>query len=109
MITAILRIPVSEQRKDEVARLLRSLIEPTRVETGCISCHLYEELKAPFWLAWVEEWETRVDLDRHLRSPRFKKILAALDMAEAEPDVRFNTVAEISGMQLIEDVRRSSS
>ena len=109
MITAILRIPVSEKRKDEVVQLLRSLIEPTSVETGCINCHLYQELKNPFLLAWVEEWETRVDLDRHLRSPRFKKILAALDMAEAEPEVRFNTVAEVSGMQLIEDARRSSS
>ena len=78
MITALLRIPVSEERKDEVTQLLRSLIEPTRVETGCISCRLYQELRDPYVLTWVEEWETRDDLDRHLRSPRFKKILAAL-------------------------------
>ena len=109
MITALLRIPVSEKRKDEITRLLRSLVEPTRVETGCISCRLYQELKDPYVLTWVEEWQTRNDLDRHLRSPRFKKILAALDMAEAEPEVRFDTVAETTGMQLIEDVRRSSS
>ena len=108
MITALLRIPVSEKRKDEITRLLRSLVEPTRVETGCISCRLYQELRDPCVLTWVEEWESRNDLDRHLRSSRFKKILAALDMAEAEPEVRFDTIAETSGMQLIEAARRSS-
>ncbi len=109
MISALLRIPVSERNRDEITRLLRSLVEPTRVETGCIGCRLYHELKDPDVLTWVEEWETRNDLDRHLRSPRFNKILAALDMAEAQPEVRFDTVVETSGMQLIEEARRRSS
>ena len=108
MINALLRIPVSDQNKDEVIRLLRSLIGPTRAETGCISCRLYKQLNEPGPLAWVEEWETRDDLDRHLRSKRFTKILAALDMADAEPQVRFDTVVETGGMQLIEEVRGRS-
>ena len=62
VINALLRIPVSDRNKDEIIRLLRSLIGPTRVETGCISCRLYTELNKPGVLTWVEEWTTRDDL-----------------------------------------------
>ena len=105
MISALLTIPVSGKSKDEVVRLLRSLIEPTRVETGCITCRLYCELNDTNVLTWVEEWETRADLDRHLRSSRFTQILAALDMADTQPEVRFNTVVATSGLGLIEEAR----
>lgn len=109
VITTLLRIPVSARNKSEVTRLLRSLIEPTRVETGCTDCRLYQEQKNPNVLAWVEEWQTREDLDQHLRSPAFTKILAALDMADTQPEIRFDTVVETSGMQLIEEARRMRS
>ncbi len=105
MISALLRIPVSAENKDEIFRLLRSLVEPTRVETGCLSCRLYQELNDPPVLTWVEEWATREDLEAHLRSPKYKMILAALDMADARPEVRFDTVIETMGMQLIEEAR----
>ncbi len=109
VISALLRIPVSEDNRAGITRLLRSLIEPTQVETGCISCRLYQDLKNPDVLTWIEEWETRADLDRHLRSRRFTRILAALDMVDADPEVRFDTVVETSGMQLIEQARRTSA
>lgn len=105
MITATLRIDVSEKRRGEVNRLLRSLIEPTRVETGCINCRLYHEEDNPNIVTWVEEWEEEADLKRHLRSPQYRKILAALDLAEAQPEVRFDTVLETQGMRLIEEAR----
>jgi quinol monooxygenase YgiN len=105
LITATLRIDVTEIKRNEVVRLLRSLIEPTRVETGCISCRLYGEVDNPNAVTWVEEWRAEEDLERHLRSPQYRKILMALDMADAEPEVRFDTVVETTGMQLIARAR----
>jgi len=105
MITAILRIQVGDVRKSEVNRLLRSLIEPTRVAAGCISCRLYHEADNPDAITWIEEWRTEADLKRHLRSPQYRKILVALDMADAEPEIRFDTVVETQGMRLIEQAR----
>ena len=105
MITATLRIDAAEEKHREIIRLLRSLIGPTRVETGCISCRLYGEAECPNTVTWVEEWCTENDLKRHLRSPQYRKILIALDMADAEPEVRFDTVVETVGMQLIAEAR----
>jgi quinol monooxygenase YgiN len=100
-----MRITASENQNGEIVRLLRSLIEPTRVETGCISCGLYKDLHDPGIIVWAEEWNTQDDLERHVRSPQYKKILAAFDMSNAQPYMRFNTVVETKGMQLIAEAR----
>jgi quinol monooxygenase YgiN len=105
MINVTLRIDVRKDQKVEINRLFRSLIGPTRVETGCISCRLYHETDNPNVLTWIEEWRTDDDLKRHLRSEQYKKILAALDMSNVQPEIRFDTVVETAGMQLIAEAR----
>jgi quinol monooxygenase YgiN len=105
LISSTIQITASENSDSEILRVLRSLIEPTRVETGCISCGLYKDLHDPSVIVWVEEWETQDDLERHLRSRQYKKILAAFDMSNSQPVMRFNTVVETKGMQLIADAR----
>ena len=105
MITSSIRITAPENPDGEIVRVLRSLIEPTRVHTGCISCGLYKDLYDPDSIIWSEEWNTQDDLERHLRSPQYNKILAAIDMSDTQPDMRFNTVVETRGMQLIAEAR----
>lgn len=109
LINATLRLMVSNNNKYELVRLLRSLIEPTRVETGCLACSLYEDLHDRNAFIWVEEWNTKDDLERHVRSPQYRKILAAFDMSDGQPEIRFDTVVETKGMQLIEEARGASS
>ena len=105
MISSTIRITAAENSDGEILRVLRSLIEPTRVETGCISCGLYKDLHDPSVIVWAEEWKTQDDLERHLRSRQYKKILAAFDMSNSQPEMRFYTVVETKGMQLIADAR----
>ncbi len=64
LITSTIRITASENPNGEIIRVLRSLIEPTRVESGCISCGLYKDLHDPSIIIWVEEWNTQDDLER---------------------------------------------
>jgi len=105
LITSTIRITASEISDGEIVRVLRSLIEPTRVETGCISCGLYKDLHDPSIIVWLEEWKTQRDLERHLRSRQYKKVLAAFDMSSSQPVMQFNTVVETKGMQLIADAK----
>jgi quinol monooxygenase YgiN len=105
LITSTIRITATDNPNGTIIRLLRSLIEPTRVETGCISCGLYKDLHDKDIIIWLEEWNTQDDLERHIRSPQYKKILAAFDMSMAPPDMRFNTVVETKGMQLISEAK----
>lgn len=106
-IQAVLRIPASGESHAEIVQVLRSLVEPTRVQRGCVSCRLYLELNDPYPLTWFEEWETHRDFVRHLKSTPYKKILAALDMADAEPEVRFDTIVATTGLETVEAARLS--
>jgi quinol monooxygenase YgiN len=100
-----MRITAAENANGEVIRVLRSQIEPTRVETGCISCSLYKDLYNPSIIVWMEEWKTQADLERHLNSPQYKKVLAVFDMSSTPPDLCFNTVVKTKGLQLIAEAR----
>ena len=103
VITSTIRITASEKSNGEIVDVLRSLIEPTRVETGCVGCGLYRDLHDSNIIFWLEEWNTQADLERHIRSPQYKKILAAFDMSSSQPVMQFNTVVETKGMQLVEE------
>ena len=105
MITATIRLVVTECKRDEIVSLLRPLVEPTRVETGCVSCGLYKDLHDRDAIIWLEEWADQDALERHLRSPHYKKILTACDLSDGQPDIRFDTVVETRGMQVIENAR----
>jgi quinol monooxygenase YgiN len=87
LITATLRITVSKSKNADVMRLLRSLIGPTRVETGCLTCRLYQDVNSPNTLTWVEQWNSQEDLNKHLKSAQYNRILAALDMSDVEPEI----------------------
>jgi quinol monooxygenase YgiN len=103
LITATLRIRVSKGKKEDVVGILRSLIGPTRAKTGCLSCRLYQDVNDEFTVTWMEQWRSQDDLNRHVRTPQYKRILAALDMSNVQPEIKFDTVVETKGMQLIEE------
>ena len=105
MERAKLCIVLPPERRDEVVTMLRSLIGPVGVSTGCLKCRLFQDLVDENRVCWEEEWRTREDLYRHIASTRYRQIMAALDMASAKPEVRFEHVSESLGMGLIASVR----
>ena len=55
-------------------------------------------------ITWMEQWRSQDDVNRHVRTPQYKRVLATLDMSDAKPEIRFDTVVETKGMKLIEEV-----
>jgi hypothetical protein len=56
-------------------------------------------------LTLVEQWETQADLNRHIASDDFRRILAVLDLSIEPPEIRFDGVSHTAGIELIEAVR----
>ncbi len=48
--------------------VLESFVAPTRQETGCLRYDLHVDLDDPTKFTFVEEWESREELDKHGRS-----------------------------------------
>jgi len=105
MIIFSLRITVSPAKSNEVLDTLRLLAGPTSVEAGCIRFGFYEDLSNENTFLLMEEWESEKDLDRHIRSEDFRKILAVMDTAVERPEIKFVKVLNTAGMELIKELR----
>lgn len=86
---------------------MRGMLEPTRVERGCLSYRLYEEIENRNSFVLLEEWAKQEDLERHIRTDNQRRILALMDLLIELPDLRFNTVSHTAGMDLIENVLKA--
>jgi len=103
-ILATLRMNVRPERRRDLLETMRGMLEPARVERGCLSYRLYADVEDKNIFVLVEEWNTQKDLERHIRTDNQRRILALMDLLSEQPDVQFNTVSDTSGIELIEDL-----
>jgi quinol monooxygenase YgiN len=104
MILATLRMNVRPEKRIDLLETMRGMLEPARVERGCLSYRLYEDVEDSNSFVLVEEWETQNDLESHIRTDNHHRLMALMDLLNEQPELRFNTVSHTSGMDLIEDV-----
>jgi quinol monooxygenase YgiN len=105
MIVGTLRVVPAPARRAEVLELFRAVQGPVLSRPGCVDCHVYEEQGPEQAVVLVERWDSREALEAHLRSDGYRRILGAIELSVAPPDVRFETVAVTEGMDLIERSR----
>jgi len=103
-ILVTLRMVVRPERRSGLLKTLRGMLEPVRVERGCLSYHLYEDVEDGNTFFLVEEWKTQKDLESHIRTDNQRQQLALMDLLSEQPELRFNTVSHTAGMELIEDI-----
>ena len=103
-ILVTLRMIVRPERRSDLLEAMRGMLEPARVERGCLSYRLYEDIEDRNTFVLVEEWKTQKDLESHIRTDNQRQLLALMDLLSEQPQFRFNTVSHTAGLELIEDV-----
>ena len=106
MITVTLRIKVSDKRRQDFINSAKLILGPTRIQPGCMSCRLYQDLDEPDAVFLVEEWESREKLDRHFSSEQCRIMLSLMEAADQFPEININTVSKTEGLEAIEAARR---
>ena len=109
MILGIVKLKTSAGKWKDVADILSSLTGPIQVEHGCLGCGLYYDVQDSESILFVEEWESSADLARHFQSPHYGRILAAMELSETAPEVRFMTIARQEGMEIVGKARGERS
>ena len=102
MVLATIRMIIPPKKRDEALRILRSVAEPCEVHSGCLGYHIYEEVQEDNVLMFEEMWRSEEDLESHLRSEEYRKVLIVMEMALKPPEVRFYTVSTSTGIETIE-------
>jgi quinol monooxygenase YgiN len=105
MIFSRVRLLLSETDRRRVITSLTALVGWNRVQPGCRACHLLTDTEDPRALVLWEEWESQEDLDRHLRSEEYRRVLAAIELSQEAPEIRFDTVENRSGFEVVEAAR----
>ena len=107
-IIVTLRMTVRPEKRRDLLETMRGMLEPARVERGCMSYRFYEDIEDRNAFVLVEEWKTQKDLESHLRTDNQRRMLALMDLLSAEPALQFNTVSHTAGMDLIENVLKKN-
>jgi quinol monooxygenase YgiN len=105
MVHATIRMVIAAKEQGEVLQILRSIAERTRLEQGCIGCHVYQAAEEELAIMIEELWKSEEDLERHLRSEEYRKLLLLVEMALQPPEIRFNVISRSTGVETIEKAR----
>lgn len=73
------------ERAEDLRELLVSLIETTRAEQGCVRYDLWRSQEQANVFAFVEEWESEADLQKHLAAPHLQHAVGQLDELLEQP------------------------
>ena len=105
MVLLTIRVTTSTKQREEVLGTMRSIAGAVSTLRGCVGVRLMQDVDNRNAITVSEEWETEVDLRRHVRSDDFRKLLAVIDMSMTAPEVRFQTMSGTQGMDWIAAAR----
>ena len=97
------------EKRTEVMQTLLSMIEPTENESGCLSCHVFRDIEDKNVFSLIEEWETRQDLDDHIKSDRFSVLLGTKSLLSEPQQIEIHTISQSEGMEVIHAARNKRS
>ncbi|MFA6056476.1 MAG: antibiotic biosynthesis monooxygenase [Thermodesulfovibrionales bacterium] len=91
-------------RQRDLLETARGMLQPVRVEKGCLSYHLYEDVENRNAFVLIGEWATQQDIERHFLTDNQRLLLALMELLNEQPELRFDSVSHTAGMELIENV-----
>ena len=92
-ITVVARIKAKEGMEEDLKRELLAIIEPTRLEPGCINYDLHQVADDKLTFLFYENWKSREDLNAHLKSPHMREMgKKAGHMMAGPPEASFCTM-----------------
>jgi quinol monooxygenase YgiN len=96
----VLTVRLAADRED-VRLALAALVAPVAAQPGCQRCALTLDASDSGRVTLVEEWSTREDLDRHLRSDEFWRVLVMAELCATPPQISIDTVVRREGLEAV--------
>lgn len=93
------------EKQLELSQTLFSMIEPTEMEAGCNSCSVLCDIQDKRIFSLIGEWETREDLDHHIKSNRFGVLLGTKILLCEPLSIQIFTVVQSEGMIAVSALR----
>jgi len=93
------------EKRKEVMQTLLSMIEPTLQEKGCLSYQVFQNIEDENVFSLIKEWETREDLDHHMRSDRFGVLFGTKILLSEQQNIQIHTISHSEGIEVVHAAR----
>ena len=101
MIQASFRLVAPEDKRAEMLEVLQLLRGPTAVSRGCRVCRILQDADDDRVLTYLTQWDTQEELEGHLRSERFRRLLPYIEMSLEPPEVDFSSIDQVRGIEFL--------
>jgi len=105
MILVKITMTARPEKRKEVMQTLLSMIEPTLQQQGCLSYQVFQNIEDENVFRLVKEWETREDLDLHMRSDSFSVLLGTKILLNEPHNIRIHTISHSEGFEAVHAAR----
>jgi len=97
---------VIPEKQKEVMQTLISMIESPEKENGYLSYSIFCDIEDKNVFNLISEWETRKDLNRHMRSDRFSVLLGTKSLLCEPLQIQIYTVSGSEGIEAVHSARK---
>jgi quinol monooxygenase YgiN len=105
MIIVTLSMVVKTEEREKLLQIVRMILEPTRVEKGCLDYHCYQDVEDENAFVILERWQSQEDLERFIQSKNYQQLLTAMELLTEAPDIKINAISYTAGLEAIEKAR----
>ena len=105
MIIVRITMKALMEKRTEMMQTLLSMIGPAGKEKGCLSYDVFCDIEGNTVFNLFEEWESREDLERHIRSERFSVLLGTKSLLAKPLEINIHTVSHSQGVEVVNALR----
>ena len=84
-IVLFARLKVKADEVDRARAAALKIVEPSRLEAGCINYDIHQSVEDETLFFWHETWVNKAALDEHFATPFFQEFFAVVGEVAAEP------------------------
>jgi quinol monooxygenase YgiN len=107
MIQASFRLVAPAGKRREFLGVLLCLKGPTEALAQCRACWICQDVDDDHSLTYLVQWDSWEDLESHLRSERFRRLLPYIEMSVEPPVVSFGDIEHVRGIEFLVEVLSS--
>ena len=105
MIISLLKLKPIPEKQNAVLDILRFVKDRVTLMRGCLESVIYQECDPDPMILYLEHWQSKEDLNRHIQSSIYLRVLNAMDLCREKPEILFYDVSNMKGMEWIATLR----
>lgn len=105
MIFVRITMNVLPEKQLEVTQTILSMVKSMGKEAGCLEYAAFCDIEHNNRFSLLEGWETREDLDHHMRSHGFGALLGTKTLLCEPPGIQIYTVSKAEGLEAVHAAR----